>query len=133
MILEDLGSIIDSGLSEVVLGQPFAHTSKLPYDESLGLIRFAQRDDDVVFRMPQRKKKLDLISSLESVIKVPICDWKIYKDKLREVYQIFRVVQAPKVYPYFESMLKDFDRDDLVMFEPVATDLLWQFEAPIKS
>ncbi|GJT74893.1 hypothetical protein Tco_0588649 [Tanacetum coccineum] len=65
MILEDLGSIIDSGLSEVVLGQPFAHTSKLPYDESLGLIRFAQRDDDVVFRMPQRKKKLDLISSLE--------------------------------------------------------------------
>ncbi|GJS07133.1 reverse transcriptase domain-containing protein [Tanacetum coccineum] len=51
-----------------------------------------------------------------SVVKVPICDWKIYKDKLREVYQIFRVGQAPKV-----------------MFEPVATDLLWQFEAPIKS
>ncbi|GJU97529.1 hypothetical protein Tco_1326800 [Tanacetum coccineum] len=64
-IMSRLGSIIDSGLSEVVLGQPFAHTSKLPYDESLGLIRFAQRDDDVVFRMPQRKKKLDLISSLE--------------------------------------------------------------------
>ncbi|GKD12204.1 hypothetical protein Tco_1196611 [Tanacetum coccineum] len=68
-----------------------------------------------------------------SVFKVPICDCKIYKDKLREVYQIFRVGQAPKVYPYFESMLKDFDGDDLVMFEPVATDLLWQFEAPIKS
>ncbi|GJX06176.1 retrovirus-related pol polyprotein from transposon TNT 1-94 [Tanacetum coccineum] len=97
-----------------------------------------------------------------SVVKVPICDWKIYKDKLREVYQIFRVGQAPKVYPYFESMLKDFDRDDLVtlwklvkdrfktelpksdlekclfwplkvMFEPIATNLLWQFEAPIKS
>ncbi|GKC72902.1 hypothetical protein Tco_1118785, partial [Tanacetum coccineum] len=34
--------------------------------------------------------------------------------KLREVYQIFRVGQAPKVYPYFESMLKDFNRDDLV-------------------
>ncbi|GJX90479.1 putative ribonuclease H-like domain-containing protein [Tanacetum coccineum] len=51
-----------------------------------------------------------------SVVKVPIYDWKIYKDKLREVYQIFRVGQAPKV-----------------MFEPVATDLLWQFEAPIKS
>ncbi|GJY83650.1 hypothetical protein Tco_0497026 [Tanacetum coccineum] len=34
MILEDLGSIIDSGLSE-----PFVHASKLTYDESLGLIR----------------------------------------------------------------------------------------------
>ncbi|GJT09598.1 putative ribonuclease H-like domain-containing protein [Tanacetum coccineum] len=68
---------------------------------------------------------------------------KIYMDKLREVYQIFRVGQAPKVYPYFESMLKNFDRDDLVtlwklvqdrsvLFEPVSTDLLGQFEAPIK-
>ncbi|GKA66821.1 hypothetical protein Tco_0766629 [Tanacetum coccineum] len=85
-----------------------------------------------------------------------------WADKLREVYQIFRVGQAPKVYSYFESMLKDFDRDDLVtlwklvkdrfktelpksdlerclfwplkvMFEPVTTDLLWQFEAAIQS
>ncbi|GJZ10701.1 hypothetical protein Tco_0545460 [Tanacetum coccineum] len=65
MILEDLGSIIDSGLSEVVLGQPFAHTSKLTYDESLGLIRFAQRDDEVMFRMPQMTKELDRVSPLE--------------------------------------------------------------------
>ncbi|GKA46135.1 hypothetical protein Tco_0738931 [Tanacetum coccineum] len=36
MALEDLASIIDSGLSEVVLGKPFARTSKLTYDESLG-------------------------------------------------------------------------------------------------
>ncbi|GJU69637.1 protein kinase-like domain, concanavalin A-like lectin/glucanase domain protein [Tanacetum coccineum] len=40
MILEDLGSIINSGLNEVVLGQPFARTSKLTYDKSLGLIRY---------------------------------------------------------------------------------------------
>ncbi|GJX59857.1 hypothetical protein Tco_0291247 [Tanacetum coccineum] len=102
------------------------------------------------------------VNITSSVVKVPICDWKIYKDKITKVYQIFRVGQAPKLYPYFESMLKDFDRDDLVtlwklvkdrfktelpksdlekclfwplkvMFEPVATDLLWQFEAPIKS
>ncbi|GJY91973.1 hypothetical protein Tco_0507755 [Tanacetum coccineum] len=86
-----------------------------------------------------------------SVVKAPIYDWKIFKDKLREVYQIFRVGQAPKAYPYFEAMLKEFDRDDMVtlwklvkdrfkeelpksdlekclfwplkvMFEPVATD-----------
>ncbi|GJS92083.1 putative ribonuclease H-like domain-containing protein [Tanacetum coccineum] len=54
------------------------------------------------------------------VVKAPIYDWKIFKDKLREVYQIFRVGQAPKAYPYFEAMLKEFDRDDM-------------FEAPIKS
>ncbi|GJT77554.1 hypothetical protein Tco_1044279 [Tanacetum coccineum] len=48
MILEDLGSIINSRLSEVVLGQPFARTSKLTHDESLRSIRFAQRDDEVL-------------------------------------------------------------------------------------
>ncbi|GJY39551.1 hypothetical protein Tco_0425915 [Tanacetum coccineum] len=45
--------------------KPFAQTSKLTYDESLGLIRFAQRDEEVVFRMPQRTKELDLTSPLE--------------------------------------------------------------------
>ncbi|GKA88873.1 hypothetical protein Tco_0810685 [Tanacetum coccineum] len=64
MILEDLGNIIDSNLGEVVLVKPFAQASKLTYDESLGLIRFAHSDDEVVFRMPQRTKELD-ISPLE--------------------------------------------------------------------
>ncbi|GJU48976.1 hypothetical protein Tco_1218531 [Tanacetum coccineum] len=65
MILEDLGNIIDGRLSEVVMGKTFMQASKLTYDESLGLIRFAHRDDKVVFRMPQRTKELDLVSPLE--------------------------------------------------------------------
>ncbi|GJY37372.1 hypothetical protein Tco_0422750 [Tanacetum coccineum] len=65
-------------------------------------------------------------------VKSPICNWKIFKDKLRDVYQIFRVGQAPKTYPYFFSMLKEFDREDVVMFGPVASDGLWQYQAPIK-
>ncbi|GJY28248.1 retrovirus-related pol polyprotein from transposon TNT 1-94 [Tanacetum coccineum] len=65
MILEDLGSVIDGRLNEVVRGKPFVQASKLTYDESLGLIRFAHRDDEVVFRMPHRTKELDLVSPLE--------------------------------------------------------------------
>ncbi|GJZ63174.1 hypothetical protein Tco_0619595 [Tanacetum coccineum] len=65
MILEDLGNIIDSSLSEVVLGKPFVQASKLTYNESLGVIRFAHRDDEVVFRMPQKTIELDLVSPLE--------------------------------------------------------------------
>ncbi|GJX78138.1 hypothetical protein Tco_0324949 [Tanacetum coccineum] len=65
VILEDLGNIIDSSLSEVVLGKPFMQTSKLTYDESLRIIKFAHKDDEVVFRMPQRTKELDLVSPLE--------------------------------------------------------------------
>ncbi|GJW70186.1 hypothetical protein Tco_0127103 [Tanacetum coccineum] len=66
MILEDLGSVIDGRLSEVILGKPFVQASKLTYDESLGLIRFAHRDDEVAFRMPQRTKELYLVSPLEN-------------------------------------------------------------------
>ncbi|GJY65760.1 hypothetical protein Tco_0467998 [Tanacetum coccineum] len=62
---EDLRSIIDSGLTEVVLGKPFAQTFELTYDKSIGLIRFAKKDDEVVFRMPQRTKELDLVSPLD--------------------------------------------------------------------
>ncbi|GJY54228.1 hypothetical protein Tco_0445892 [Tanacetum coccineum] len=65
MILEDLGSVINGRLSEEVLGKPFVQASKLTYDEFLGLIRFAHRDDEVVFRMPQRTRELDLVSPLE--------------------------------------------------------------------
>ncbi|GKC16639.1 hypothetical protein Tco_1013421 [Tanacetum coccineum] len=65
MILEDLGNIIDSSLCEVVLGKPFAQAAKFAYDESLGLIMFAYSDDEVMFRMPQRTKELDLVSRLE--------------------------------------------------------------------
>ncbi|GJT35293.1 putative reverse transcriptase domain-containing protein [Tanacetum coccineum] len=65
MILEDLGNAINGRLSEVVLRKPFVEASKLTYDESLGLIRFAHRDDGVVFRMSQRTQELDPVSPLE--------------------------------------------------------------------
>ncbi|GJS62890.1 hypothetical protein Tco_0677454 [Tanacetum coccineum] len=48
------------------------------------------------------------------------------KDKLREVYHIFRVGQAPKAYPYFEVMLKEFDRDDMVNLWKLVKDRLWK-------
>ncbi|GJY38356.1 hypothetical protein Tco_0424720 [Tanacetum coccineum] len=47
-----LGSVIDSGLSEVVLGQPFAHTSKLIYDESLGLNRLEKKGLSMSLKRP---------------------------------------------------------------------------------
>ncbi|GKC07450.1 hypothetical protein Tco_0999060 [Tanacetum coccineum] len=57
--------LLDGRLSEVVLRKPFVQASKLTYDESLGLVRFAHRDDEVVFKIPQRTKELNLVSPLE--------------------------------------------------------------------
>ncbi|GJX24703.1 putative ribonuclease H-like domain-containing protein [Tanacetum coccineum] len=67
-------------------------------------------------------------------VKSPICDWKIFKDRLRDVYQIFRVGQAPKAYPYFFSMLKEFDREDvgaLLNMEGMVIYMLDNVEYPL--
>ncbi|GJV15005.1 hypothetical protein Tco_1360328 [Tanacetum coccineum] len=36
------------------------------------------------------------------------------KNKLREFIDFLELVRTPKAYPYFESMLKEYDRDDMV-------------------
>ncbi|GJZ29506.1 hypothetical protein Tco_0574153 [Tanacetum coccineum] len=48
-----------------LLGEPQPPFSTLEPKIKRGLIRFAQRDNEVVFRMPQRTKELDLISPFE--------------------------------------------------------------------
>ncbi|GJZ32654.1 putative ribonuclease H-like domain-containing protein [Tanacetum coccineum] len=143
----------------------------VPMDSKLESKRFKRPS---TLLQKERAKRLKTVEGLEQqsegnkdlkkmdIVKALIYNWKIFKDKLREVYQIFRVGQALKAYPYFEAMLKEFDRDDMVtlwklvkdrfkeelpksdlekclfwplkvVFEPVATDGLWQFEVPIKS
>ncbi|GJT41975.1 hypothetical protein Tco_0941840 [Tanacetum coccineum] len=66
------------------------------------------------------KQEQTLVEVTPQAVKTPICDWKIYRDK--EVYQIFRIGQAPKAYPYFVTMLKDFDRDDVVTLWKLVKD-----------
>ncbi|GKA59765.1 hypothetical protein Tco_0759078 [Tanacetum coccineum] len=73
-----------------------------------------------------------LVDITHSVVKAPIYDWKIFKDKLREVYQLFRVGQAPKAYPYFEAMLKKFNRDDMcLIMEGMIIYMLDDVEYPL--
>ncbi|GJS13776.1 hypothetical protein Tco_0408248 [Tanacetum coccineum] len=46
--------------------------------------------------------------------KYPIIDWEIYTEDLRKYWKIIRVGDHTEVYQFFEDMLKNFDRDDLV-------------------
>ncbi|GKC32211.1 hypothetical protein Tco_1039505 [Tanacetum coccineum] len=84
-----------------------------------------------------------------------------HNEKVELIDELLMVGQAPKAYPYFFSMLNEFDREDVVtlwklvkdrfktelpksnlekclfwplkvMFEPVASDGLWLYQAPIK-
>ncbi|GJW50222.1 hypothetical protein Tco_0091573 [Tanacetum coccineum] len=75
-----------------------------------------------------------------SVVKAPIYDWKIFKDKLREEFDRDDMVTLWKlVKDRFKEELPKSDLEKClfwplkVMFEPVATDGLWKFKAPIKN
>ncbi|GKB70494.1 hypothetical protein Tco_0931906, partial [Tanacetum coccineum] len=103
----------------------------VPMDSKLESERFKRLD---TLLEKERAKRLKTVEGSEQqfegnkdvkekdIVKAPIYDWKIFKDKLREVYQIFRVGQAPKAYPYFEAILKEFDRDGMVTLWKLVKD-----------
>ncbi|GKA94850.1 hypothetical protein Tco_0816888 [Tanacetum coccineum] len=112
-VLSSMGAtnILASGVIKI----PLLKFLPLARDTTPGI----QEDQDLQGVLVREETSVNITPS---VVKVPICDWKIYKDKLREVYKIFRVGQALKVYPYFESILKDFDKDDLVTLWKLVKD-----------
>ncbi|GKF97309.1 retrotransposon ORF1, partial [Tanacetum coccineum] len=52
MIVEDISSIIDPRLSQVVLGKPFMEISNMTYDPPEGVVRFINGTDEVAYKMP---------------------------------------------------------------------------------
>ncbi|GJT91761.1 hypothetical protein Tco_0916527 [Tanacetum coccineum] len=46
--------------------------------------------------------------------KYPLIDWEIYTEDSRVYWKIIRVGDLTKIYQFFDDMLKNFDRDDLV-------------------
>lgn len=61
MVVEDLASVIDCRLSQVVFGRPFVDESNLEYDEIDGTIRFASETERITYRMPNRMKEFHFV------------------------------------------------------------------------
>ncbi|GKC10112.1 hypothetical protein Tco_1001722 [Tanacetum coccineum] len=53
IIIEDISSIIDHRLSQVVLGKPFVEISNMTYDPPEGVVRFTNRNNEVANKMPR--------------------------------------------------------------------------------
>ncbi|GJY27004.1 hypothetical protein Tco_0401730 [Tanacetum coccineum] len=53
VVLEDIGDIIISNMTDVVMGRPFRVVTRLEYDCVKGLISFTKIFDTYIFRMPQ--------------------------------------------------------------------------------
>ncbi|GJS27287.1 hypothetical protein Tco_0487907 [Tanacetum coccineum] len=65
MIVEDISSIIDPRLSQVVLGKPFGEISNMTHDLSLGLVKFTNKADEIAYKMPHKIEQFNSLSNLE--------------------------------------------------------------------
>ncbi|GJS17918.1 hypothetical protein Tco_0412390 [Tanacetum coccineum] len=65
MIFEDISSIIDPRLSQVVLGRPFIEISNMTHDPPEGVVRFINETDKVAYKMPHKIEQYDSLSDLE--------------------------------------------------------------------
>ncbi|GKF69603.1 hypothetical protein Tco_0202660, partial [Tanacetum coccineum] len=54
MIVEDISSIIDPRLLQVVLGRPFVEISNMTHDPPEGVVRFTNGSDEVAYKMPHK-------------------------------------------------------------------------------
>ncbi|GJW65628.1 retrotransposon ORF1 [Tanacetum coccineum] len=66
MIVENISSIIDPRLSQVVLGRPFIEISNMTHDLPEGVVRFANGDDEVAYKMPHKIEQYNSLSNLEN-------------------------------------------------------------------
>ncbi|GKE59736.1 hypothetical protein Tco_1510103 [Tanacetum coccineum] len=65
MIVEDISSIIDPRLSQVVLGRPFIEISNMTQYPPKGVVRFINETDEVTYKMPHKIEQYDSLSDLE--------------------------------------------------------------------
>ncbi|GJY75616.1 hypothetical protein Tco_0480732 [Tanacetum coccineum] len=54
MIVEDISSIIDPRLSQVVLGKPCVDISNMTHDPPEGVVRFINGTDETAYKMPHK-------------------------------------------------------------------------------
>ncbi|GJU86759.1 MAK10-like protein [Tanacetum coccineum] len=65
MIVEDISSVIDPRLSQVVLGRPFIEISNMTHDLPEGVVRFTNKNDEAAYKMPHMIEQYNSLSNLE--------------------------------------------------------------------
>ncbi|GKA99965.1 hypothetical protein Tco_0827959 [Tanacetum coccineum] len=65
MIVEDISSIIDPRLSQIVLGKSFVEISNMTHDPPEGVVRFINGTDEIAYKMPHMIEQYNSLSDLE--------------------------------------------------------------------
>nr|GEY43132.1 putative reverse transcriptase domain-containing protein [Tanacetum cinerariifolium] len=113
MIVEDISSIIDPRLSQVVLGKPFVEISNMTHDLPLGIVKCTYRTNEISYKMPH---KIELYNSLSD----------LQKEHTKSVY--FRNDVDKRIgvdYGYAYPMLRDLS-DQKEYAYPMVCNLLDQ-------
>ncbi|GJZ89344.1 hypothetical protein Tco_0661126 [Tanacetum coccineum] len=64
-IVEDISSIIDPRLSQVVLRKLFVDISNMTHDPPEGVVRFTNGTDEIAYKMPHKIEQYNSLSDLE--------------------------------------------------------------------
>nr|GEX51136.1 MAK10-like protein [Tanacetum cinerariifolium] len=65
MIVEDISSIIDLRLSQVLIRKPFVEISNMTHDPPKGVVRFTNRTDEISYKIPHKIEQYNSLSDLE--------------------------------------------------------------------
>ncbi|GKD77788.1 hypothetical protein Tco_1340409, partial [Tanacetum coccineum] len=65
IIVEDISSIIDLRLSQVVLGRPFVKISNMTHDSPEGVVRVTNGTTEVAYKMPHKIEQYNSLLDLE--------------------------------------------------------------------
>nr|GEV67885.1 MAK10-like protein [Tanacetum cinerariifolium] len=64
IIIEDISSIIDRRLSQVVIGKHFVEISNMTHDLSLGVVKFTYGTNEITYKMPYKIQQYNLLLDL---------------------------------------------------------------------
>ncbi|GKC73658.1 hypothetical protein Tco_1119541 [Tanacetum coccineum] len=65
VIVEDISSVIDHRLLQVVFRKPFVELSNMTYDLSLGIMKFTNGADEIAYKIPHKIEQFNSLSDLE--------------------------------------------------------------------
>nr|GEV60515.1 retrovirus-related Pol polyprotein from transposon 17.6 [Tanacetum cinerariifolium] len=91
MIVEDISSILDPRLSQVVLGRPFIEISDMTHNPPKGVVRFIRGTNEVAYKMPHKIEQYDSLSDLEKEHTKSVY-LRNEKDKRRGVEYVMRKI-----------------------------------------
>ncbi|GKE02176.1 retrotransposon ORF1 [Tanacetum coccineum] len=91
MIIEDISSIIDPRLSQVVLGKPFMEISNMSHDPPEGVVMFTNGNNEVAYKMPHKIEQYVSLLDLEKE-QTKLVDLRNEEDKRRGVKYVMRKI-----------------------------------------